>query len=151
MFSGSWRSLGEGLLWDHVLGLEEVRRGSWEISRARNPESPPQATQFWFIWTEFLNLTLHCVRTNVVPVAVMKLPSVEKAQVTSIKTKARDNLTAQYHVPVYAKGAHHHIYHNLGNGMSPVAQCVLGKTPETKMSANKGTGPWIFRKVMNNC
>ena len=77
----------------------------------------------------------------------MKLPSVEKAQVTSIKTEVRDNLAAQtiwlHHFPIYAIGTRHHIYHNLGNGMSPAAQCVLGKTPETKMSVNKGTGPWI--------
>ena len=135
-------SLDESLLWDHVLGLKEVKRGSWEISRVSSAESPSQATQFPLIWPKFLNLTLGQVRTNVVPLAVMKSPSVEKAQVISVKTKARDNLTAQYHFPIYGKETRHHIYHNLSNGMSPVAQCVLGKTPETKMSVTKGTGPW---------
>lgn len=61
--------------------------GSWEISKARSPESHPQVTQSLLTCPEFLNLTLGQVGTSVAPVAVMKSPGIEKGQVTSIRTK----------------------------------------------------------------
>ena len=87
LFSVSWISLYEHLLWDHVFGLEGVKGGSWEISRATSPESHPQATQTMLTLHEFPVLTIGRTRTSVVPGAVMKSPEVEERQVASTITK----------------------------------------------------------------
>ena len=70
-----------------MLGLEEVKGGIWEISRARSPESHPEVIQSPLTWPEFLGLTLGQVRTSVLPGAVVKSPGLEKGQVASIRTK----------------------------------------------------------------
>lgn len=58
VLSGSWISLWEGLFWHHVLGLEEVKQGIWEISTARSPQSYPQVSQSLLTWPEFPDFTL---------------------------------------------------------------------------------------------
>lgn len=79
-----------------MLGLEEVKGGRWEISRAMSPESHPQVTQSPLTWPEYLDLTLGQVRTSVVPVVVTKSPGVEKSQMTSIRAAISQSMQGKY-------------------------------------------------------
>lgn len=91
VLSGSWISLCEGLLWDLALGLEEVKGGSWEISRAQEPRvSFPghlASTHLARIPRPHLEQSENLCGFGVVPVAIMKAPVAEEGQVPSIRTK----------------------------------------------------------------